>query len=382
MSRPAWLKVAGTAMLLAAIMPQYLLPSLVVEMRHDFAVSDTQLGLASAAGFAFAAISSVTVGSHLARRDARLGVAAAAILLSASCLGMAVLAGSSAAVVGLMIFGGVGAGIVSPSLYELVATGTRGAGQGMALGLLSAAPQMSAFVAGLALPLIALPLNWQLAYVISAIFTLITAVLIWQVSAPRSEDLAGSRVATGHLLRSPLLIRVGVAASLVSAGGLGLRAFLVLAAIDSGLSPSAGAALFSLAALITIISRVMIGASADHSDRDPWGQSSMLMMLAAAGLLIMVIGSPIAVVIGTIIAGGFGWSWQAPLNLALARHYPDAAGVAIASVLTGFYVGGVIGPLAVGWLVHSAGFQAAWIACAALSAGGAVCVQFAGRAAR
>ena len=68
-----------------------------------------------------------------------------------------------------------------------------------------------------------------------------------------------------------------------------------------------------------------------------------------------------------LLAGGLGWSWPGALTLAVVERRPDAPAWAVGVMMTGLFVGAVVGPLVVGLLAEHDLFAAGWIACAAFA---------------
>ncbi|MGH2946770.1 MAG: MFS transporter, partial [Solirubrobacteraceae bacterium] len=164
-----------TAISLGSVLPQYLVASLAVSMRDDFALSASELGVATGASFAVAAVVSPMAGRVVEWIGMRRGVFAGAGLVAGSSLGTALFADSAGDVIALMAVNGLGGGIGAPTFAALIAGGIRIERQGMAFGMLTSAPQIAAFAGGLALPLVAQPLGWRAAFVVP---TAITAVAL------------------------------------------------------------------------------------------------------------------------------------------------------------------------------------------------------------
>jgi hypothetical protein len=72
-------------------------------------------------------------------------------------------------------------------------------------------------------------------------------------------------------------------------------------------------------------------------------------------------GTP-ALVIGTVLAFGLGWSWPGLLQFAVVRLNPSAPAAATSIVQMGVYGGGFIGPVGFGFIAAHASFPTAWLA--------------------
>ena len=74
---------------------------------------------------------------------------------------------------------------------------------------------------------------------------------------------------------------------------------------------------------------------------------------------------PACYVVGLLIANAFGWGWPGLLHLSVARLFPSATAAASGVTQTGVSAGLLIGPLLLGLLIGSAGWQWAWTVVAA-----------------
>jgi len=73
------------------------------------------------------------------------------------------------------------------------------------------------------------------------------------------------------------------------------------------------------------------------------------------------------IVFGAILAVGLAWGWPGLLLLAVVRRHSGDPGAAVGIVVTGFFAGAVIGPLAAGPIADRASFDLVWWLCAALA---------------
>jgi predicted MFS family arabinose efflux permease len=89
------------------------------------------------------------------------------------------------------------------------------------------------------------------------------------------------------------------------------------------------------------------------------------LMLGAAGLVLLAVPGAPALVAGTVLAFGLGWSWPGLLQFAVVRLHPEAPAAATSIVQVGVYGGGFVGPIAFGAIAAHASFPVAWLAGAA-----------------
>jgi MFS family permease len=365
-------------LLVATVLPEYLVASLAVAMREDFAFGNTEIALAVGISFAVMAVISPLARRAIDRIGMRRGVALAIGLVALSSLAIGGLARSAEAVIALMVVNGIGGGIGSPTFSALLARSVGEDVQGTAFGVLTSAPQMSAFAGGLALPLIAVPLDWRLAFALPA-----ALVLACWIALSRSGrlDVAPAPVVREERHRGLRSIHaIAVATALASAGGIGMRSFLVVAAVSAGVQRGAAGLLLSATGLIAIGSRLGFGVLGDRRPGDSLRRAAGLMLLCAGGYALMALDTTLLLVAGALIAGGIGWGWQAPLSLAVVSRNREATAHAVGIQLSGFYVGALAGPLLVAFAVSQSGYPAAWLLCALLAVGAGSIALAVGRA--
>lgn len=365
-----------TGLLLAGVLPQYLVASLVVEMRNDFSMSDAQLGLAIGVSFAISAVISPLAGRALGRIGIRRGVLVSAVMITISSAALATAIGSAAGVIAAMALGGLGGGIGSPSYSALLAARVGTHRHGLAFGMLTSAPQMAAFAAGLALPLIAQPLNWRAAFAIAAALALVCLIVLLRAGMPRSVPRSESVDEVPSRPHGSVWTMAG-ATVLASAAGIGMRSFLVVFAVSVGFSDANAGLLLAASGLLAMVSRVGFGLLGDRRPGDSLRQVAWLMLLCACGFALMALGGTAAIVAGALIAGGLGWGWQSPMSLAVVTQNRHATGAAIGIQMSGFFAGATVGPLMVGVLAEQSSYSVAWLACALLAVVGAAVAMLA-----
>jgi MFS family permease len=358
-----------TALLLAAVLPQYLIGALAVEMRKDFPFSDTALGAAVGISFLISAVISPMAGRTVDWIGVRRGVVFSSVLVVLSSIAMVTVVHSAAAVIVVMAANGLAGGVGSPAYSALLASRIAPARHGTAFGLLTSAPQVAAFAAGLALPLVG-GVDWRLAFIAPAVIGAAGLVALLRIgmpaSAPRSDGESAERP---RLPRWVYTIAVGSA--LATAAGIGLRSFLVVFAVSIGFSDPGAGFLLAATGAVAIVSRIGFGIVGDRYPGRPLHRAAGLMALCAFGMVLMVIGGDVPVILGAILAGGLGWGWQAPVSHAVVAENPDATAAAVGTQMAGFFAGALIGPLVLGVFVEHGSYTGAWALCAVLFTGAA-----------
>ena len=355
--------VFGTGIIVAGVMPGFLTASLAPRIRTSFEFGDSTLGLAVAIFYAICAVCSTPAGRLVERVGPNTGVRCGAALTATSCLAIAALAQSAVSLIALLLVAGVGNAIGGPTVSALLRREVAGQRQGVAFGAQQSGASLGALLAGLALPVIAIPLGWRWAYVGVAGLAVIAATL-----APRSRDEPTSaRVREQHGGGLSSVHALALAAAFASAAGVGFISFLVSYSVDSGMSEGAAGLLLGGVSFAATVSRVGLGAIADRAGQLALRPVPAMLIASMAGYLLLIVGEPWLIVIAALIAGSVGWAWPGALTLAVVQRSPHAPAWAVGVMMTGLFTGAMGGPLLVGLLAEHGSFTAAWLVCAGLA---------------
>jgi MFS family permease len=287
----------------------------------------------------------------------------AAAFTAASCLAIAALAESAAGLTLLMLIGGAGNALGGPSVSALLRGEVAVSRQGLAFGAQQAGAPLGALVAGLALPVVAIPFGWRWAFVVAAAIALVAVAC-----APRAVARgARSGVTVRHAGGFGQVHALGVAAVLASAAGVGFVSFLVTYAVENGMSESAAGLLLAGVSLAATSSRIVLGLFADRAGQEPLRPVAAMLLVSVIGYLLLTANEPGVIAFAALLVGTLGWAWPGGLNLAVVQRSPGAPAWAVGVMMTGLFVGAVGGPLMTGFLAQHGRFALAWIACAALA---------------
>ena len=356
------------------VAPAFLVAALAPRIDLDFAFGESALGVAVAIVYLVCACLSSPAGHLVERIGARRGMLVGAAATVASCLGVALLADSAAALVGLLLVGGVGNALAVPAASGVVIRHVPASRHGVAFGAMQSGAPIGALLAGLSLPVIAIPFGWRWVFVATAILAAATAAAAPAASVARSAGRAFVRprgLSSVHAL--------ALAAVLASATGTGLVSFIVIYAVDSGIGEAQAGLLLAGLSLASATSRVVLGLVVDRTGGDPLGPVAAMLTIGACALVLLVVGSPAAVAAGALVAGAVGWAWSGAMTSAVVDRAPGAPAWATGVLMAGLFVGAVIGPLVAGLLAEYEQFTAAWLLLAVFSLGAAGTVALVSR---
>jgi MFS family permease len=359
-----WPAAIGIATILSVVAPCFLAGALVVRMRADFPFSDTALGLAIGLSYTAGALTSWPAGKVADRVGPASAVQLGNALAFTCSLGVALLAQSALAVTALLVLAGWANAFGSPGAAILVRRHLPHARQGLAIGLQQAGAPAGALLAGLALPLIAVPVGWRAAFVVAAATAAATALAAGRLRG--REPVAVEATAAQPAEDMTQAVRLGVVAALGNVALGGMIAFVVTAAVDAGAGETIAGVALALASLGALAARVGFGARLDHLGGRALAPVPAMFAVGTTGLLLCATGSPAAILLGAVVAGTLGWGWSGLTLLAAIEANPQTPGASAGVVMTGVYVGAASGPIVFGLLTDHASVTAAWLTAAAL----------------
>ncbi|WP_345384785.1 MFS transporter [Pseudonocardia yuanmonensis] len=359
----------AVAITTSTVLPIFLTGALAVQISAELGFDPAGLGLVVALYFGVSALVSLPVGKVVERlgsgRTSRIAVlgAAAFMVLAAG------LARNYASLVAILLCGAWCNVMGQLSSNLTLARAMPAARMGLSFGVKQASVPLATLLAGLAVPAVALTVGWRWAYVMGAALALASLA-----AAPRGSGPAGKDRTVPEDRATAALSVIGAAAGLGAAAATGLGIFLVASAVDRGVDPGLAGLVLTLGSVVGLLMRMLHGWLADRRTGGHVAVVAGSLLLGAGGLLLLAAPGPVALVVGTVLGFGLGWSWPGLLQFAVVRLNPSAPAAATAIVQVGVYAGGFLGPVGFGFLAAHVSFTAAWLVAAAamLVAGGGV----------
>lgn len=341
------------------VLPVFLLGALAVLIRADLGVSEAHMGVAVATFFGAAAVTSAHMGRLVERLSAPRALALGA---SSSGLVLAGLAttGSYGALLRWMAAAGVATSLSQLGANLKLAGAVPAARQGLAFGIKQAAIPGATLVAGVTVPTIALTIGWRWVFVVTAVMSLVVAVV--QLRGPQGQRrVKASTVPVPTRLHRPSLGVLAAAAGLGAATATAMGAFVVEYAVSIDIDAGVAGWVLGIGGLSAILSRVAMGGLADRRDGGNLLVTTGMMAVGAVAVAAfphVTTVMPLAVI--TVLAYAIGWGWAGLFNFAIVRRHRDAPAAATGITQIGVYAGGVTGPIVFGLLVTNLGYGAAW----------------------
>jgi predicted MFS family arabinose efflux permease len=352
-------------------LPAFLTGGLAEQMRSELRLTPAALGIAVAAFFATAALSSAPMGRVVEAIGARRGMAVTAVFSSVSLIFVAFEAESAWTLTAALAVAGIGNAAAHPSTHLHLSGGVRPRYQGAAFGLKQSGVLIATLLGGLATPVVALTIGWHWAFVMAAIGSGLLAAVILRTKKPKStaQDHPPVVHQVGSLAgqaRSCLLV-IAVGAGLGTAAAVPLGAFVVSTAVDARINEATAGIVVAAGSGIGVVARVCLGIVADRFPLDHLATVASAIAIGSVGFFLLAAGSPGAIVAGAALAYAAGWGWTGLFMYAVVRLNPRALAAATGIAQTGVYAGSASGPLAFGLLAHSASFGTAWVVCGVLA---------------
>lgn len=363
---PVSAAIGAVATTTAAVIPVFLLGGLAVQIGDELGFNPAGLGVLVSLYFAVSALCAVPAGWLVERFGDRPTSRAGVLISAASMLGTAALAHSYPVllVTTMLSAGGNALGQLSSnlSLARLVPRHR----QGLSFGVKQSAIPVATLLVGASVPTIALTAGWRWAFVAGTILALAVLPLAPRGPRPPRRDPRGRdkklERATGPLL----VLALGAAFAAGSASALGI--FLVDSSVAQGISAAAAGGMLTLGSVVGAATRIGGGWWADQRTGHHLTVVAATLAVGAGGLALLAVDGVPALVAGTVIGYGLGWSWPGVLNFAVIRLNPLAPAAATSITQSGVYVGGCAGPLLFG-LVAAHSYAYAWL----YGAGAMVC---------
>ena len=271
-----------------------------------------------------------------------------------------------------LMVSGLGNGFIQPSANQAIARGIATARQGMAFGIKQAGVPSATLLAGIALPVVGSTVGWRWAFAGSSVLALGVRwqVATWVPSRVPMPRVVRSRRTLDSARRTAVPTRTVVV--LAVAGGCGsaasnsLGSFYVDWAVSSGWSVKTAGVMLGVASAAGLGTRLAVGWSADRLPLRPQHLIAVMLAVGASAYLGLAHVEAFGwLVAASVLAYVAGWGWPGLIHLAVVRASPGAPAVATGGLQMGLYTGGVFGPIAFGWIVRSASYDAAWMAAAA-----------------
>lgn len=355
--------VAGLATDTVAILPGFMTAGMAVQIRADIGMSLTSLGIALGIFFGSAAMASAPMGALVERWGWSKSLRVAALLAAASLAAVGWLAQSVASLTAIFVVAGVAVALGHPAANLAVARCVPSLRHGLFYGLKHAAVPTSTLLGGLAVPAVALTVGWRWAFFGGALVAVLVALAVpgrgyrYAPDSNQSVDQSKPRRPSTDLR---LLVILSVAVGLGIGGIDALASFIVSYSVDIGIEEGVAGFLLAAGSIIGITVRVVAGWMIDRNRESDLLAVATMLLVGAAGVIVLNLGDKPGLFIGGFIAFAAGWGWSGLFTFAVVKDNPDAPAAATGITQVGKLVGAALGPAVFGWLADSVSYSIAW----------------------
>ena len=372
--------VAAACALVLAALPLFMVGGLAVQIKEEFALTESGLGAAVTVGFLAGALAAPFGGRIADRIGAKTSVYVGGLLSALSLLGLGVFTDGWASMTAFLCLAGLAVAITDPGLAILINRAIPENRQGLAFGIKEASIPAATLAAGIAVPAVALTVGWRWAFAIGLLPWAVVVILLprLRARAPRVGATSGLEVT----IRPPTnerraLLLVAFAGALGTAAASGVGIFLTDSAVAMGMSPADAGILLAVGSLAGIGTRVATGAVADRTGGPQFRLVATMLAIGAVTIALGGTGSAALLVVGTIGAFTGGWAWTGLFFLSLVKTRPERPGTVVGIGVAGLGIGNAAGPLLFGVVAQSLSFGAAWLAAGMLAGLASMLMAFA-----
>ena len=347
----------------AGMLPGWLIGGLAVQLRAEFLFDEFRLGLTAATFFAASALASIP-GSRLVERVGwRRGAALTSLVSIVGLVTIAALVRSWPMLLAAMVLLGLGNSLGQPSANLLLARSVLVGRRALAFGIKQSAVPLAATIVGVAVPVIAVTFGWRATFLTMALVGALVLLLLLGSGAVAPDRPMGAR--RGRATRDapkPALLRLSAASGFGTSALNILLAFLVTYAVLMGLTPGQAGWLLGGVSGSAVVIRVILGWLGDRHTSGHLRLIIVMMISGASGFIMLALASaPALVVLGAVLCGALGWSWNGLFILRVVEEFRSAPAAASGYILGANYVGGVVGPLMFGAIVTRYGYRPGWL---------------------
>jgi MFS family permease len=358
----------------AGTLTQFLVGALGPVLIPSLGLSRTEFGVVTATFFVAAAILSPLAGRL---SDDWGGQPLLVVTFLFAGLGFGTMSAAQSAV-GLVVgcvLAGVAGATANPATNLLVAEAAPRGSQGTLLGIKQSGVQVGAFAAGM-LPALSQVLGWR--WVLVGCGIVCASGVATAVPGYRRRDRRAARrdarpPAVGTPTPDHITPWLGPYAALMGMGGAAVSTYLPLYAFEvGGFSVALAGLLAALVGLVGIPARI-VWARTSERGRESAGPLAVIAAGSVVSVLLMLaalFGPGSVLWLAAITFGASGAAWNSVGMLAIIRQSESGfAGRVSGRVLTGFYIGLVVGPVPFGFAVDRTGsYSAGWSAVIAVYA--------------
>ncbi len=368
------LQIAQAILLAAfAVVPAFLTGSMAVGIRAEFGLGQAALGFAIAWFFITTSFMTATLGRRADGVASRVSLTIGASMSAVALFSI----GASRSYLMLVLaltLGGIANATSQPAVNASLSRRIPAERLGLALGIKQSAIPAATLLGGLAVPTLGVWVGWRGTFAVAGGLAVIGALIVWFTGDRSERPARRPRLpirSTQANLDSLLILTFG--GLLAAAAATSLGAFMVDAAVESGITESRAGIVAAAASAVGLTSRVLIGWYADrHPLVSRYGMITLLVTLGVPGFLMLATGIPVLYLAGATLAYAAGWGWTGLFHYTVVAQNPTMPATSTGVIQTGLSFGAGLGPLIMGAVTQATSYAIGWLTAAGLGVVGAM----------
>jgi MFS family permease len=371
----------------AVVMAAFTAPVLGKQLAGALEIPPALIGYYTSIVFAGAMAASLVSGP-LIQRFGSVRVSQGTVVLGA--LGLICLAGGYAAAIAVSaILVGLAYAPGNPASSQLLARTTPPQHRNAIFSLKQTAVPIGVTIAGFATPFLLHLLSWQMTLIALAgvCLLVVAAAEPWRASLDAHRPAVPSRFSPLESLRlvftMPALRRLGIVSLALASVQFGFSAIFATFLQDAHkVSTATAGSLLSAAMIVSVIMRIVLGATADRFGARHILIAMAAIMTLAAGALIFAGDALAAAALTGVVLGAAAFSWNGVYLAEVASAAPkDLVASATAGTMFFVFMGGFLGPGLLSTAISLTGhYEAGFAVLAAVSALGGAAILLPDRA--
>lgn len=364
--RVAWTTTGVVTGVVLAIIPVSMIGAAAFLIRNDFPFDESQIGLVAALFFVTVSLFSYPSGLLVERIGDGSSLRLVAWLTAFSSAGLGLATYAFWHMVVFLIIGGLACSLAIPSGSSALAA-LRTRHTGTLIGLHQGSAPLAALVAGIALPVVAVPFGWRAVFVASSSVAFVFGFM--HPSTWRQQRDARRQAASNNEPRpSPKalpkgLVLLSIAIGLGAGPGISGGIFLVDSLLASDQTPTFGGLLLAVASLFGAIFRIGLPSVAQRFHLPVFTFTATLFFFSGVGYLFFSFaGSAPTFILGALVGYSIGYGWSGVAYYGVVQAVPYAPARAIGKINTGSAGGAGVGPFAFGAIAGVWSYSVSWAA--------------------
>ena len=338
--------------------PLFFVTAYSVTLQAEMSFGGSELGFAVSGYFVGSLVAS-RLGRVVDRLGVTFGLRTSALLSAASGILIVSVARSWQWVAACLVVSGMANSVGQLASNRMLAGLTR---QGLGLGMKQAAAPLQGLSAGLIVSAVGVHVPWRSVIVAVSLLMVVAAVAL-PARLVSSGERAPKRGGLGAYRYQ--LLTLAAAGSIGGATGNTLALLAVDSLSMAGFSEAGAVRALAIGSGVAVLARVLAAWWLDHTGTNGYRDLIGLMLAGSLGFLLVsmagaVGGNRALILLGTLMAFATAWAWPAIIYFVAVRNTTVPPATATGVVLTGVFLGTLIGTPTLAVVAEHSTYSVAW----------------------